>query len=136
MKAESFIVADTSAWISSFQKKGYDTLKQRLREALEKNVLAINGIIFCELLQGAKNELEYENLKARLEVLHYLPVSEEVWERAAQLSFNLRRQGITIPTTDAVIAQSVIETPRHHYTDDRCSDRSKCHRSSLWFASL
>ncbi len=113
MKTEPKILADTSAWIASFQREGHDALKQKLDEALEKNVLAISGLVLCELLQGAKSETEYQKLAERFRALHYLPTPEGTWERAAKLSFALRRQGLTIPTTDVVIAQIAL--------DNRCA---------------
>jgi predicted nucleic acid-binding protein len=103
------ILADTSAWIASFYRKGHDEIKERLTEALERDLLAINGIILCELLQGAKNEIEYKNLRERLQALHYLSAPEVTWEKAARLSFRLRRRGIVVPTTDVVIAQTAID---------------------------
>lgn len=32
------ILADTSAWITGFYRKGHEALKQKLKEALEKNL--------------------------------------------------------------------------------------------------
>ena len=109
MKHERLILADTSAWIASFQSEGYASLKEKLRSALERNLLAITGIILCELLQGAKNQTEYESLRARLSALPYLPTPEEFWERAGKLSFALRRKGIVVPTPDVVIAQMALD---------------------------
>ncbi len=114
MKAEAQdtgpkILADTSAWIAAFHRKGYEALKQVLAEALEKNLLAVNGIVLCELLQGAKNEAEYNRLRERLQALHYLSTPETTWEKAAKLSFKLRRKGIVVPTIDVVIAQTAID---------------------------
>ena len=103
------ILADTSAWISAFHRNGHQSLKEKLEVALETNVLAICGAILCELLQGAKNAEEYQRLKDRIQALHYLSTPEQTWEKAARLSFSLRRKGLSIPTIDVMIAQTAIE---------------------------
>lgn len=113
LPAVSRVLADTSAWIASFRQQGHEALKQKLNEALGKNALAITGIVLCELLQGARNETEYKKLKERLQALHYLPMPEETWEKAAKLSFALRCKGIVVPTTDVVIAQLALD--HHHH---------------------
>jgi hypothetical protein len=113
MKIESLarpqILADTSAWISAFHRQGYQSLKEKLDVALESNVLAICGAVLCELLQGAKNVDEYERLRSRVRALHYLSTPEQTWEKAAKLSFSLRRRGLSTPTIDIVIAQTAID---------------------------
>ncbi len=57
------ILVDTSAWIASFQRIGYERLKAHLKASLERNVVSINGVIRFELLQGAKNPQELRVLK-------------------------------------------------------------------------
>ena len=113
MKAKSqsamWLLADTSAWIASFQSTGHEKLKQELKQALDKDALAVSGMVLCELLQGARSQAEYRNLHLRLQALHYLTTSEETWQRAARLSFELRKKGIAVPTTDLVIAQTALD---------------------------
>ena len=103
------MLADTSAWVASFHSTGHERLKQKLKEALEQDTLAISGMVLCELLQGARNQVEYRNLLQRLQALHYLTTLEETWQRAARLSFELRKKGIVVPTTDLLIAQTALD---------------------------
>ena len=103
------LLADTSAWIARFQSTGHERLKQRLKEALEQDVLVMSGMVLCELLQGARSQAEYRNLHRRLQALHYLITPEETWQKAARLSFELRKKGIVVPTTDLLIAQTALD---------------------------
>ncbi len=103
------LLADTSAWVASFQSTGHERLKQKLKEALEQDTLAISGMVLCELLQGARSQGEYQNLLQRLQALHYLTTLEETWQRAARLSFELRKKGIAVPATDLLIAQTALD---------------------------
>jgi predicted nucleic acid-binding protein len=57
------ILVDTSALIAFF--KGVEThAARKLKSILEQRVpFGINGLIFQEILQGAKSESEYETLR-------------------------------------------------------------------------
>ncbi len=48
-------------------------------------------------------------MKIKLESLDILPITKSVWEKAYELGFSLRRKGITIPTTDLIVAAVAIE---------------------------
>jgi len=52
------------------------------------------GIVLTELPQGAKIELE---------------TTQNTWIKAGRTSYILRRKGITIPTTDLIIASLALE---------------------------
>jgi predicted nucleic acid-binding protein len=49
---------------------------------------------------------EYHRLREDLEALVQLAITDEVWQDAAQLAFELRRDGITAPATDVLIASA------------------------------
>ena len=70
--------------------------------------VATNRIIVTELLIGAKNSQEYEELKSELAVLPHLTLTEDIWAESARLGFALRRKGISIPLPDLVIAGCAI----------------------------
>ena len=103
------VIVDTSAWICAFSKKGFEEIKNKLRTYLDRNMVAITGIILLELLQGTKSEKEYKSLLRKLEGVHYLPTKEVYWLKASRLSFSLHRKGIKIPSTDILIATIAIE---------------------------
>ena len=58
-----------------------------------------------ELLGGARNEEAFEQLSRDLEEI---PITKEVWLGAARLGYTLRRNGITLPLPDLLIAQVAI----------------------------
>ena len=98
------ILVDTSAWILSFKKAGDPRLKDFLRQAVIAGTVSTCSLIILELLQGCRTEEERDSLKAKLESLDFLPFTAPVWEQAYELGFTLRRKGLTIPTTDLIIA--------------------------------
>ncbi|MBI5788200.1 MAG: PIN domain nuclease [Candidatus Schekmanbacteria bacterium] len=103
------ILVDTSAWICSFKKEGFEKIKEQIISALDENLIVTSGLIVLELLQGAINQKEYVNLQSYLEALHFLPTDDDIWFKAAQLAFSLKRKGITVPATDILISALSIE---------------------------
>jgi predicted nucleic acid-binding protein len=61
-------------------------------------------MIKLELLGGTRTDKEFRRLKTYLDALDDVEIGDGQWEKAYELSFNLRRKGLTIPYTDIVIA--------------------------------
>ncbi|MBI2872582.1 MAG: PIN domain-containing protein [Chloroflexi bacterium] len=104
MKADRFLV-DTSAWLEVLPPgRGGHALRQRVDDLLAADLVATTGMVRLELLGGARSEEDWRRLGQLLSALHPLPVTEEHWNDAARLGFQLRRQGIAVPFTDLLIA--------------------------------
>ena len=106
---DSFVLVDTSAWLLALRKKYLPSVKERIDTLLGEDRVATAGIIKLELLGGAKTESEFYRLKSRLDALFTVETDKSVWERASELAFELRRQGITVPYTDILIASSALK---------------------------
>jgi len=104
-----YVLVDTSAWIASFRSSVPEDLKAFLNQALANRRVVTAPIITLELLQGTKTQHEYGDLKLMLESLGQLPMNLAVWNRSYALGFTLRRNGLTIPTTDVIIAALALE---------------------------
>lgn len=98
------ILIDTSAWILSFKKSGYENLKHKILQALNSLTAVTTNIVILELLQGCSDKKEYEAMKSRLNALELLPANDNIWEIAYTTRYELRRKGITVPTVDIIIA--------------------------------
>jgi predicted nucleic acid-binding protein len=103
------ILIDTSAWIVSFKKSGDAQLKEFLKNSILSGIAATSPIIILELLQGCRTVQERDALEIKLESLDILFITSSVWKQAYELGFSLRRKGVTIPTTDLIIAAVAIE---------------------------
>jgi len=103
------VLVDTSAWIVSFKKAGDQRLKEFLRQSILGGLAVTCPIIVLELLQGCRSVEERDALRIKLESLEVLPITSLVWEKAYELGFTLRRKGVTVPTTDLIIAALAIE---------------------------
>jgi len=103
-KDEKLFLIDTSAWILGLKRNSSNQIKNILTEILDKDQSATTGIIILELLQGTRTKKEYTEILSDLSALHYFEVNKEIWEKASQFGFDLRRMGKTIPSTDLLIA--------------------------------
>ncbi len=101
---DKFALIDTSAWLFALRKDFLPEIKDRLDFLLKENMVLTTGIIRLELLSGTKTETEYDRLKKRLSTLESIETDDSLWDMACDLGFKLRRNGVTIPYTDILIA--------------------------------
>ena len=106
---EDSVLIDTSAWICFFARKGFETLKESIALLLNENRAALSVPILVELIQGCRTEVEKQNLKEALEGVLWYPATDEIWRHAAEIAFNLRRNGVTVSAIDALIATIAID---------------------------
>ena len=93
------ILVDTNVIIDLWRKAEPGKI-----EIFENNEIAICTIVKAELIFGAKNEKEKAKIIDALDELIMLSVDEEHWESLYELLYKLRREGITVPFQDALIA--------------------------------
>lgn len=117
MKGE-LVLLDSSVWILALQQKGEEPLRKKVSFLLENYTICVNPLIKLELLGGTKTESEFNRLKTRLDGLMQLPLTEEVWDEAATLSFRLKRKGLTVPYIDVIISQTAISYKAFLYHAD------------------
>ena len=104
------ILVDTSVWIDYFN--GSDNqYTDALDSGLEESIVAIGDLIFLEILQGFKNDRDFNRAKAVLDSLdQYELFGHSMALKSAENYRTLRKKGITIrKTTDVIIATFCIE---------------------------
>ena len=97
------IVADTSIWIECFRDPS-SVWGEELRQLVLESRVACNGIILCEVLQGARSNSEFQKLNEAMKVLEFREVNREVWDVAANVAFHCHLKNQKIPLSDSVIA--------------------------------
>lgn len=104
------ILVDTSVWIEVIRDKTGKVVSA-FRERIGSEIYALCRFTQLELLQGARDEQEWELLDDYLSSQHYLETREDTWREAARIYFELRRKGITVNSPlDICIAQIAIES--------------------------
>ncbi|ADQ07694.1 PilT protein domain protein [Caldicellulosiruptor hydrothermalis 108] len=116
------ILVDTSVLIDFF--KGNTNEKVEKFEWILKNKIpfGITHLIYQEILQGAKDEKEFELLKEYLSTQQFyeLTKGKKSYEEAALLYFKCKKRGINLRSTvDVIIAQIAIENNLYLLHNDR-----------------
>lgn len=100
------IVVDTTVWIDFFN--GAETPEDLHLQALisESRSLALTDLIFCEILQGIREDAEFERTRRTLLTYPILRMERlATFERAAQIYRACRRRGLIVrKTIDCLIA--------------------------------
>lgn len=94
---------DTSAWIEFFRHSS-SPYADIVSVLIEQDQATTTGPIIAELLQGVKSRREGDTLRDLLTAIPYIDVWRSDWDETGILLGKLRRQGITVPLTDALIA--------------------------------
>ena len=117
------ILVDTSVWIEILKDKKGDTVKA-FRERTEDDIIVFSRFVQLELLQGAKDEFEWNRLYEYLSTQFYLEAFESTWRNAARIFFDLRRSGITVRSSiDCCIASLAVENRAFLMHRDRDFER-------------
>ena len=109
MTTDHFLI-DTSAWLLALRRTFLPSVKDRIDHLLREDVVITTGMVKLELLGGTKIKSEFQRLKARLDALDTVETDMQLWLRAYELAFNLRRKGVTIPYTDILIAACALHS--------------------------
>ncbi|MEI7582257.1 PIN domain-containing protein [Runella sp.] len=107
---------DTSAWVD-FRKNVASALTNQLDEDLQDNLVCVCPVIIQEVLQGIREDADFEALKEDFKALRILQLeATEVAVAAARLYRALRKKGVTIrKPNDYLIAAYAI-----HFNVELC----------------
>ena len=106
-KEERNVLIDTSAWIDFF--RGTSKTADTAAKLVEDGRASICGVVYYELLQGAKSEDEALHLSDALSALPYIEMTDDLWMKAGKISAGLRSEGITLPMSDLLIGAIALE---------------------------
>ncbi|MEI6564688.1 MAG: PIN domain nuclease [bacterium] len=103
-------LVDTTVWIDFF--KGHDTPQVQHLESLigADEDICICGVILTEVLQGVREDKDYDAVSTRFDAFLYLPMSQKTFRKSAEMYRSLRKKGVTIRNAvDCMIAAVAIE---------------------------
>ena len=111
------VVVDTSQWAQYFRVADSPEATE-VRQLLASGDVVMVGIVYMELLRGARDQRQLDILEEELEALPFVDVGKATWKRAGLLLGELQRQGLTVPLPDAVIAAQALEHGLQVFTRD------------------
>lgn len=103
------LLIDTSVWISVLRDRT-GQVRQNLEILIADRDVVLARFTQLELLQGSLNEQEWTLLSTYLETQDYVELTNDSWQAAARIFYDLRRQGLTVRSPiDCCIAQAAME---------------------------
>jgi predicted nucleic acid-binding protein len=114
------ILVDSSVWIDYFN--GVGTPKSdELDQLLGRELLLIGDLILIEVLQGFRDDADFERARELLASLEFVTLGgAEIAVQAARNFRKLRRRGVTVrKTIDTVIATWCVENGQELLYADR-----------------
>ena len=103
-------LVDTSSWIEQLRRGGDAAVRARVEQLLSAGEAAWCPITRLELWNGARGEAERRVLREMDSGIVSLEIGLPVWDRAIGLASAARTRGITVPSTDLLVAACA----RHH----------------------
>jgi hypothetical protein len=100
------------------------------------HAVAITGVVFQEVLQGARDERSFQLLRGRLSSLAFLPATKQTHSNAAALYRRARARGVSVPAADALIAAVAIESGAELLTADQVHFSALTRVSKLKLATV
>ena len=101
------VLIDSSVWIDYF-RKGKSKVEEQVNLLLDEDKVALCGMVELEILQGLRGN-EQAIIQDLFSVLHYIEAQRSDFINAGLILNDLRKKGITIPSSDCLIAAQCIQ---------------------------
>lgn len=108
MDNKNKVLIDSSVWIDYF-RKGKSKVEEQVNLLLDEDRIALCGMVELEILQGLKGN-EQTIIQDLFSVLHFIDATRTDFVKTGIMLNELRKKGITIPSSDCLIAAQCL----HH----------------------
>ena len=98
------ILVDTTVIV-----KYWCTSDSNIRSIIEREDMAVCGVVRAELLHGAANENDFERIVHALSSFENVKVTAETWDLLGRNLYVLRTHGLTLPFQDALLATVALQ---------------------------
>jgi predicted nucleic acid-binding protein len=98
------LLIDTSAWVEAMRRRGDEATRREVYAALRSGRARFCDLVRLELWNGIGGDAERKWLMELEQSVETVPTDEAVWAEARRLAQETRRQGLTVPATDLLIA--------------------------------
>ena len=108
------VLADTNIFIDFWNSPTDELIK-----CFEKEDIVICGVVRAELLHGAISDSDFKNITKLLNAFVEKSFDVEDWQLLGSNLYKLRRKGLTVPFSDAIIATLAIKYDIPVWTGDK-----------------
>lgn len=99
-------------------RRPHSDLPEAVRQ-VAKHETAICGVVLQEVLQGIQPESHVSEIRRSLLCHYYLEATQRVYVQAVHFARWCRKEGISFPTVDALIASIAVHHGAHLWALDR-----------------
>ncbi len=102
------ILADSNFYIDAWRSRTdpFERFASLLPADYE---FATCGMVMLEVCRGVRDPHVLRRVRERFSVMIFIPMTNQIWERATHLAWSLDRQGRVLPATDLVIAACALQ---------------------------
>lgn len=108
------VLADTNIFIDF-----WNSPTDELIECFEREDIVICGVVRAELLHGAISDTDFKNIMNLLDAFDEKSFDADDWQILGSNLYKLRKKGLTVPFSDAVIATLAIKYGIPVWTRDK-----------------
>jgi predicted nucleic acid-binding protein len=98
------LLIDTSAWVEAMRRQGDEATRDEVHAALRAGRARFCDVVRLELWNGIGDDRERKWLTELEQTVETVPTDDAVWKEARRLARETRRQGLTLPSTDLLVA--------------------------------
>lgn len=99
---EHVVLPDSNIYIDAL-RAGQDPFRQFAESSADREFVTC-GMVMLEVCRGIRDPHVLQRFRQRFAMMLYQPTTNQIWERATQLTWSLDRQGIVLPAQDVLIA--------------------------------
>ena len=107
MASSNLILPDSSFYITCARRQ-QDPFQELATRADESEFVTC-GVVVAEVTRGRSDPYVLRKFRERFAIMVYLPTTNAIWERVAQLAWSLDRKGVVLQLPDLVIAATALE---------------------------
>jgi predicted nucleic acid-binding protein len=100
-------LVDTSSWVEYLRGRGSEA-GGRVEVLFLKGEALWCDMTLVELWHGVRGAKEKRELAEMEKEVEHIPVNAAVWRLASRLALRCREKGLTVPSTDLVIAACAV----------------------------
>ena len=99
---------DSSCWVEYYRAEGNTRIQNAVEEAIESDEAATCGMIRIEILSYISRQTEYNAVSQDFSGMHDLTIAPREFDAAIKIGRVLRAKGVSVPSTDLLIAATAI----------------------------
>jgi len=98
------VLIDTSAWVEAMRRTGDEATRKEVHAVLRSGRARFCDFVRLELWNGVGGDAERKWLTELEQSIEMVPTGADVWAEARRLAQETRRQALTLPASDLLIA--------------------------------